>query len=166
MTGIFIASRNHCMIFHQQVEKQRRKGKNMITFVPAMNFNGQCREAMEMYRDAFGGKVTALLTYGEVNDPAYTLTEEQKNWIYHCELTFGDQRIIMSDHVDMHFVTCYTNFLTVMMDTKEQVAAAWETMKEGSTVIYPLQSTFYSSARVVFDDRFGIRWGIMTETAE
>ena len=138
----------------------------MMTFVPTMNFNGQCREAMEMYRDAFGGKVTALLTYGEVNDPAYTLTEEQKNWIYHCELTFGDQRIIMSDHVDMHFETCYTNFLTVMMDTKEQVAAAWETMKEGSTVIYPLQSTFYSSARVVFDDRFGIRWGIMTETAE
>ena len=131
-----------------------------------MNFNGQCREAMEMYRKAFDGKVTALLTYGEVNDPAYSLTEEQRNWIYHCELAFEEQRIIMSDHVDMHFETCYTNFLTVMMDTKEQVNAAWETMREGSTAIYPLQSTFYSSARGVFDDRFGIRWGIMTETAE
>ena len=119
-----------------------------------------------MYREAFGGKVTALLTYGEANDPAYTLTEEQKNWIYHSELTFGDQRIIMSDHVDMQFDVCYTCFLTAMMDTKEQVAAAWEVMKEGSTVIYPLGSTFYSSARVVFVDRFGIRWGIMTETAE
>ena len=138
----------------------------MMKFIPTMNFNGQCREAMEMYRKAFGGMVMALLTYSEVNDPAYLLSEEQKNWIYHGELTFGDQRIIMSDHVDMHFETCYTNFLTVMMDKKEQVSAAWETMKEGSTVIYPLQSTFYSSARVVFVDRFGIRWGIMTETAE
>jgi PhnB protein len=72
----------------------------------------------------------------------------------------------MSDHVDMQFETCYTNFLTVMIDTKEQVINAWETMKEGSTVIYPLGSTFYSSAREVFVDRFGIRWGIMTETAE
>ena len=72
----------------------------------------------------------------------------------------------MSDHVDMQFETCYTNFLTVMMDTKEQVTRAWEIMKEGSTVIYPLGSTFYSSARVGFVDRFGIRWGIMTETAE
>ena len=138
----------------------------MMEFVPTMNFNGQCREAMEMYRKVFGGKVTALLTYSEANDLAYTLTEEQKNWIYHGELTFCDQRIIMSDHVDMQFETCYTNFLTVMMDTKEQVTAAWETMKEGSTVIYPLGSTFYSSARVVFVDRFGIRWGIMTETSE
>ena len=66
----------------------------------------------------------------------------------------------------MHFETCYTNFPTVMTDTKEQVTAAWEIMKEGSTVIYPLQSAFYSSARVAFADRFGIRWVIMTETAE
>ena len=29
-----------------------------------------------------------------------------------------------------------------------------------------LEATFYSSARVVFIDRFGIRWGIMTETTE
>ena len=46
------------------------------------------------------------------------------------------------------------------------MAAAWEVMKEGSTEIYPLEVTFYSSARVVFVDRYGIRWGIMTETTE
>ena len=139
--------------------------KNLI-FVPTLNFNGKCREAMELYQKAFQGKVSSFLTYGEANDPAFTLTEEQKNWIYHGELTFGSQRIIMSDHVDMKFDVCYTCFLTAMMDTKEEVAAAWEVMKEGSTVIYPLESTFYSSARVVFVDRFGIRWGIMTETTE
>lgn len=137
-----------------------------MTFVPTLNFNGQCRETMEMYQKAFSGKVTALLTYGEANDPAYTLEENQKDWIYHGELTFGNQRIIMSDHVDMRFDVCCTCFLTAMMETKEQVAAAWEVMKEGGTVIYPLEATFYSSARVVFVDRFGIRWGIMTETTE
>ena len=121
---------------------------------------------MEMSQRAFSGKVTALLTYGEANDPAYPLKDDQKDWIYHSELTFGSQRIIMSDHVDMQFDVCYTCFLPAMMDTKEQVAAAWEVMKEGSTVIYPLEATFYSSARVVFVDRFGIRWGIMTETTE
>ena len=50
--------------------------------------------------------------------------------------------------------------------TTEEKAAAWEVMKEVSTIIYPLKSTFYSSARVVFVDRFGIRWGIMTESTE
>ena len=137
-----------------------------MMFVPTLNFNGRCREAMEMYQKAFSGEITGLLTYGEVNDPKFTITDEQKNWIYHGELTFGEQRIILSDHVDMRFDIGYTCFLTAMMETEEQVAAAWEVMKEGCTLIYPLEATFYSSARVVFVDRFGIRWGIMTETTK
>ena len=49
--------------------------------------------------------VTAQLTYGEVNDPSFPLREDQKDWIYHGELTFGNQRIIMSDHVDMQLTS-------------------------------------------------------------
>ena len=63
-----------------------------MTFVPTLNFNGKCREAMELYKKAFDGKVKVLMTYGEANDPSFTLTEDQKNWIYHGELAFGNQR--------------------------------------------------------------------------
>ena len=69
----------------------------------------------------------------------------------------------MSDHFDIEFTTCYSNFLTIVLDTKEQVEKAYSVMKEGSQTIYPLEETPYSTARVVFVDRFGIRWGIMTE---
>ena len=72
----------------------------------------------------------------------------------------------MADHIDIEFQTCYSNFLTVMMDTKEEVQRAYEVMKEGSRTIYPMEATPYSSCRVVFVDRFGIRWGIMTEQTE
>ena len=74
--------------------------------------------------------------------------------------------IIMSDHVDIEFQTCYSNFLTIMYDTKEEVQRAYEIMKEGSKTIYQLEATPYSSCRVVFVDRFGIRWGTMTEQTE
>ena len=69
----------------------------------------------------------------------------------------------MSDHVDLEFQTCYSNFLTVMCDTKEDVERTYETMKDGSKTIYPMEATPYSACRVVFVDRFRIRWGIMTE---
>ncbi len=62
--------------------------------------------------------------------------------------------------------TCYSNFLTVMYDTKEEVQRAYEIMKNGSKTIYQLEATPYSSCRVVFVDKFGIRWGIMTEQTE
>lgn len=116
----------------------------------------------------FTGKISCMITYGEANDPAYIplLKENQKDYIYHSELVLENQRIIMSDHVDIEFQTCYSNFLTIMYDTKEEVQRAYEIMKEGSKTIYQLEATPYSSCRVVFVDRFGIRWGIMTEQTE
>ena len=137
-------------------------------FVPTLNFGGHCREAIQLYEKAFHGTITCLITYGEANDPAYMplLKEDQMDYIYHSELVLGNQRIIMSDHVDIEFQTCYSNFLTMMCDTKEEVQSIYEVMKEGSTTIYPMEATPYSSCRVVFVDRFGIRWGIMTEQTE
>lgn len=136
-----------------------------MQIVPTLNFAGGCREAIHMYEQAFGGKITCLVSYRDANDPAWMprLTEEQKDWIYHAELALGDKRIIMSDHADLDFGVCYSNFLTMMYDTKEQVQHAYDLMKDGSTTIYPIAATPYSSCRVVFVDRFGIRWGIMTE---
>ena len=139
-----------------------------MKMVPTLNFGGNCREAIQLYAKAFGGTIACLVSYRDANDPAYLprLTEEQKDWVYHAELHLGDERMIMSDHADIVFTTCYSNFLTMMCDTKEQVQHAYEILKEGSQTIYPMEATPYSSCRVVFVDRFGIRWGIMTEQTE
>ena len=107
-----------------------------MQIVPTLNLDGNCREAIHMYEKAFNGKISCLITYGEANDPDYTplLKEDQKDYIYHSELVLGDQRIIMSDLVegDIEFQICYSNFLTVMFNTKEEVQQAYEIMKEGS----------------------------------
>lgn len=139
-----------------------------MQIVPTLNFGGNCRKAIQLYEKAFHGKINCMITYREANDPAYMplLREDQKDYIYHSELVLCNQRIIMSDHVDIEFQTCYSNFLTIMYDTKEEVQSAYEIMKEGSKTIYPLEATPYSSCRVVFVDQFGIRWGIMTEQTE
>ncbi len=136
-----------------------------MNIVPTLNFGGNCREAIQMYEKAFKGNISCLITYREADDPAYNplLKEEQRDYIYHAELTIGDQRIIMSDHVDIEFQTCYSNFLTIMCDTKEEVESAYEVMKINSKTIYPIEETQYSPCRVVFVDQFGIRWGIMVE---
>ncbi len=139
-----------------------------MKITPTLNFGGSCREAIELYAKAFNGKIACLVTYRQANDPAYMplLTEEQKDYVYHAELMLDGQRIIMSDHADIEFQVCYSNFLTIVYDTKEEVQRAYECMKEGSQTIYPMEATPYSSCRVVFVDRFGIRWGIMTEQTE
>ena len=139
-----------------------------MKITPTLNFGGTCREAIHLYEKAFQGKIACLITYREANDPAYMplLDDEQKEYIYHAELLLGDQRIVMSDHVDIEFSVCYSNFLTIMYDTKEEVQHAYEIMREGSTTIYKMEATPYSSCRVVFVDKYGIRWGIMTEQTD
>ena len=139
-----------------------------MKITPTLNFGGCCREAIQLYAEAFNGTISCMVTYREANDPAYLplLREDQLDYIYHAELLLGHERIIMSDHADIDFTVCYSNFLTIMYDTKEEVQRAYALMKEGSTTIYEMAATPYSSCRVVFVDRFGIRWGIMTEQTE
>lgn len=136
-----------------------------MQIVPTLNFAGCCREAIQLYAQAFGGEITTLVTYRDAGDPDWTsrLREDQLDWIYHAELLLAGQRIIMSDHADLALGVCYSNFLTVMLDSAEEVRRAYALMERGSTTIYPIASTPYSACRVVFVDRFGIRWGIMTE---
>jgi len=136
-----------------------------MKITPTLNFGGQCREAIHLYEQAFGGQIACLLSYRDANDPAYMplLTEAQKDWIYHAELMLDGQRIIMSDHADITFQTCYSNFLTLMYDTADEVRRAYAVLQDCSTTIYPMEATPYSACRVVFVDKFGIRWGIMTE---
>ena len=94
------------------------------------------------------------------------LTEEQKRYVYHSEIYIGGQRIMMSDNISLPYKTGLALSLVVTLDTKEEVLAAYEIMREGGEIVRPVRSTTYSSCEVVLVDKFGIRWNIMTEQTE
>jgi len=73
---------------------------------------------------------------------------------------------MMFDNLDVEFRKITALSLTVTFDTKEEVKQAYQILCEGSETIYPMKSTSYSSCFVVFVDRFGFRWGLMTEQTE
>lgn len=136
-----------------------------MKIIPTFNFSGQCEEALELYKRAFNAEILCLMRYSEADpkDYQWKLTEEQKSYIYHAELLIGDQRIIMSDNIDVPFAPNPSSFLTVIFNTPEEVRKAYDILKEGSKTLYPIEKTSYSALRVVFTDKFGFRWGLMTE---
>lgn len=140
----------------------------MVLITPNFNFNGCCEEALNLYKKAFNAEIGCLLRYSEAQKEDYDreLSDEEKRYIYHAELNLGNQRIMMCDNIDVPFATSFSLSLTVTFDTKEEVKQTYDILKEGSTTIYPLQSTTYSSCMVVFVDKFGFRWGLMTEQSE
>lgn len=140
----------------------------MIKITPNFNFNGTCEHAIRLYEQAFGAKVACLLRYSDarLEDFDKNLTQEQKNYVYHSEIYIGNQRIMMADNMDMDFQPSYALSLTVTMETKDEVVKAFDVLKDGSKIIYPVHSTTYSSATCSLVDKFGFRWVIMTEQTE
>ena len=139
-----------------------------MSIVPNFLFGGHCRDAIDLYKTAFGAEIACLLFYKDAKSEDYNkpLIEKQKNFVYHAEIIIGNQRIMMADNIDIPFAPGTALFLTVTMDTKEDVMKAFNVMKDGCTIIAPPHSTTYSSCTVNFIDKYGFRWVIMTEQTE
>lgn len=140
----------------------------MIYVTPCINLLGTCEEAIHLYEAAFGATTRLLMRYTDADsrDWDQPLTEDQRNLVYHAEITIGDQRLMLSDMLDNDPPKGTALFLTVTFDDAEGVKRAYERLVEGGTVVYPLVSTTYSSCFGSVIDRFGIRWGLMTEQTE
>lgn len=140
----------------------------MPIVIPTFNFHGQCEEAINLYKKAFNAKVDCMFRYSDADkrDWDTPLPAEQANYIYHAEMHIADQRIMLSDIIEFELVKSTSLFLNVVFDTADEVKKAYEVLKEGSTIVYPMKSTTYSSCFVSIIDRFGIRWVLMTEQTE
>ncbi|NLK96292.1 MAG: VOC family protein [Clostridiales bacterium] len=140
----------------------------MAIFTPNFNFGGHCEEAMYFYQKAFGAKIGCFLRYSDAQKEDFNkeLTETEKAYIYHGEIFIGNQRIMMSDNMDIPFEPSLSLSLTVIFDTKEEVMQAYDVLKEECKIIYPVHSTTYSSCSVSLIDKFGFRWVLMTEQTE
>jgi len=51
-------------------------------------------------------------------------------------------------------------------DTKEEVERAFAVLADGGEALVPLRRTTYSSCVGNVIDRFGVRWGLLTEQTE
>lgn len=140
----------------------------MLIVTPGFNMEGHCEEAMALYEKAFDARVTVLLRYADADprDWAAPLTEGQKRMIFHAEMTIGGQRVMFSDMLEFGLAKGTALFLVVTFEDAQQVMGAYRVLAEGGTVLYPPHSTTYSSCFASVVDRFGFRWGLMTEQTE
>lgn len=135
---------------------------------PTLHFHGQCEEAIGLYQQAFDLRINYIMHYTDAdkNDWNIELSEEQQGYVYHAEAYIGEQRIMLSDEIELDPANSTSLFLTVTFETANHVKKAYEVLKDGGTIIHPLRSTTYSSCMVSLLDKFGFRWGFMTEQTD
>ena len=140
----------------------------MVIVTPSINFAGQCEEAMALYERAFGATTKFVMRYSDADERDWDrpLTDDQEKMVYHAEMFIGNQRIMLADIIDFDLSKGTSVFLTVTFEDAASVKGAYEVLKEGSTIVYPMKSTTYSSCFVSLIDRFGVRWVLMTDQTD
>jgi len=133
---------------------------------PFFTFNGHCAEAMELYAKAMGAKVAHVTTYAKSKDPKCA-DPAKKDWIYHAQMKLGRSTLMLCDGDDTKLEggTKQRNnelCLCVEFDRPDEVRAAFEAMKEGGKVLEDMDSAPYSELFAFVEDKFGIRWWLMT----
>lgn len=133
-----------------------------------LNFNGNCREAVEYYAEIFGIDNPKIMTFGETPpDPSFTLPEEAKNLVMHANLSISGSHVMFSDTFPgMPFVAGNNISLALVSTNIDEVKAAYHKLKEGGKVGMELQETFWSKLYGSVTDKFGIEWQFNYDNGE
>ncbi|QQO08844.1 VOC family protein [Breznakiella homolactica] len=131
---------------------------------PYLTFQGNCAEAIALYKRAFRTDTIQVMTFGELPpSPGHSIPPEFKDRILQATLRFGDDFIRLSDcgpGMDLNAPESERISLAIEADT-EIVRHAFGVLAEEGRIGMPLAETFYSPCAGVVFDRYGVMWNFV-----
>lgn len=128
-----------------------------VSAVTHLNFRGDARAALEFYRSVFAGDLT-IITYADMGDVEDPSEAQQVMW---GQVAAGNGFRVMAYDVPSSRSWSPGDdpfFLSLRGDATEEIAALWETLSEGATVVVPLEPAPWAPLYGMLRDRFGITW--------
>jgi PhnB protein len=135
------------------------QGIETMKFTPYLNFNGHCREAMNLYQQLFGGELTAMMSFGETPAAEHVPKELQGNIMHAC-LEFGDGQTLMASDTTPQcpYVGVKGMAVAVNIIGTERTERIYKALAEGGKIEMELQQTFWALRFASVIDRFGTPW--------
>jgi len=127
----------------------------MVGVSPYIAFKGNCRQAIEFYRDALNAEVLFTQTVGE--SPMADMGPVEN--IMHCTIKVGDSTIMMCDAPRPDAGVGGGNIsLAIGLNDPERAKQIFRNLAQNGSVIMPLEKTYWAEAFGMVSDKFGIRW--------
>jgi len=129
----------------------------MTTTSAYLNFNGNCKEAFELYQKVLGGEIPMSLTMGQApdSDP----NDPDKDKIMHTRLVLPSGSIIMgSDAMGSYYKTPQGFSVSIMLDSAQDGKRIFDALADGGQVQMPYEKTFWAEGFGACVDRFGTPW--------
>ncbi len=125
-----------------------------------INFNGECREAIDFYAKVFRSEVQGLMTYGQMPpDPSFTLSEADKGKVMYSNVPIFGCNVMFCDMPEgTPFVKGNNISPTLGTEDEQEIRRCFEALQEGGTVDMELEKTFWSNLYGMVTDKYGITW--------
>jgi PhnB protein len=122
---------------------------------PYLGFDGNAREAIEFYREVFGGTLE-MSTYGQYGPDA----GEHADRIMHAQLDTDSGYTLMASDAPPGAQYRYGDTITISLsgDDADELRGYWAKLSDGGQVTVPLERQMWGDEFGSCVDRFGIGW--------
>ncbi len=125
------------------------------------HFDGNCREAMNFYKAAFGGELS-VMTMGE-SPMAKEMSAEEKKKVMHARLTHNGLVIMADDMRPKDVKAGGPISLSVVSENKKEVDALFSKLSAGGKALHAPKDEFFGYYGDL-TDKYGISWMLVFET--
>lgn len=129
----------------------------MIQLHSYLTFSGNCREAMNFYKDCLGGEL--VLQPIEGSPLADKMPADMKQCILHATLTKDELVIMASDMVpDKGLIRGNAVSLMLNCSSEKEIKTFYKNLSRGGETTHPLEMTFWGALFGDLTDKFGNQW--------
>ncbi len=122
-----------------------------------LTFNGNCREAMNFYKDCLGG-ILYFQTVGE-SPLSEKLPDQMKDSIMHSSLVRGDLVLMGSDMCpDSGLVKGNAVSMHIQCISEEELRNFYEKLSRGGKKDHPIENTFWGALFGELTDKYQNHW--------
>jgi PhnB protein len=133
----------------------------MKGFNPYFFYPGNCRDALNFYKECCGGEIIGLQTY---DDAQMASSPEQKGKVMHSTFKSGSVYFMASDVMPGQPYNSGNNItLNIDFENTGDQAEVFEKLSQGGKVNMPLQDTFWGARYGMLTDKFGVNWMVNCE---
>jgi PhnB protein len=125
-------------------------------------FNGQCRQAFELYEKVLHGKIAVMNTFGNSDaklPPGSTASAP--DLIRFAELQVEDYAILGNDVPAQEYKPMQGFHISLHVKTAAEASRIFKALAEGGKIETALSDVAWSSAFGIVRDRFGTPWLIL-----
>src|SRR4051794_27102352 len=130
----------------------------MAILNPYLTFDGNARQAIEFYKDVFGGELN-IMTFGDMGAAEHEGNTIPTDGVMHAQLT-TDQGFTLMASDNPPGVTGQTpnGHLSLSGDESDLLHGYFDKLADGGTVDVPMEKQVWGDEFGQVKDKFGVNW--------